>query len=217
MVAVKGGIFKMGSNDYDREKPIHEVTVSDFYIGKHEVTQKLYKEIMGTTPSHFKNCDNCPVENVSWNDAQEFIKKLNAKTGKNYCLPSEAQWEYAARGGVETQKWSGTNNENELINYAWYRENSNNKTHSVGTKKPNKFGIYDMSGNVWEWCEDWYDEEYYKNSPKTNPINTKKGSYRVLRGGSWINYATYCRVAYRYYINPTNSYFNDGFRLAGRP
>ena len=188
---------------------------------------------MGNNPSHFKNSDNCPVEQVSWDDAHEFIKKLNAKTGKNYCLPSEAQWEYAAGVNVEThgsaspptQKWSGTNNENELKNYAWYHKNSydlgkeheNYGTNPVGQKKPNELGIYDMSGNVWEWCEDWYDSEYYKSSPKIDPVNTKKGSYRVNRGGSWNINAVNCRVANRGHINPTHRFSNVGFRLARRP
>ena len=168
---------------------------------------------MGNNPSHFKG-DNLPVEKVSWNDIQKFIKKLNTKTGLNYRLPTEAEWEYAARGGVKTQnsasqKYSGSNNINEI---AWY-DNSNSKTHSVGGKKANELGIYDMSGNVWEWCNDWYDSSYYKNSPKNNPQGASSGSSRVYRGGSWGNYARYCRVAYRYRYYPGGSGGDLGFRL----
>ncbi|HDP98542.1 MAG TPA: hypothetical protein ENN22_05075, partial [bacterium] len=154
MVFVAGGTFMMGSNEYDNEKPIHKVYVDDFYIGKYEVTQKQWFEIMGSNPSRFKG-DNLPVERVSWNDVQEFIRKLNAKTGGNFRLPTEAEREYASRGGSRSAhfKYSGSNN---VDNVAWYDNNSGRKTHPVGTKQPNELGLYDMSGNVWEWCSDWY-------------------------------------------------------------
>ena len=197
MVFVKGGTFDMGSNDgSDDEKPIHPVTLPDFYIGKYEVTQKQWTEIMGNNPSHFKDCDDCPVENVSWDDVQEFLKKLIEKTGQNYRLPTEAEWEYAARGGISTGSttYAGSNNIEEV---AWYYENSNNKTHPVGQKKPNELGIFDMSGNVWEWCCDRYDKDYYQNSPENNPQGPSVGSSRVLRGGSWISDAVNCRMADR--------------------
>jgi len=213
MVFVKGGTFQMGSNEgYSNEKPIHSVTVADFYIGKYQVTQKLWQGIMGNNPSHFKG-DKRPVENVSWDDTQAFLRKLNAKTGKKYRLLTEAEWEYAARGGASTSsatKYAGSNNIGEV---AWYDGNSGSKTHEVGTKAPNQLGIYDMSGNVWEWCSDWYGADYYKNSPQNNPQGAKTGSYRVLRGGSWILSAKRCRSANRGGHAPTNSNGYYGFRL----
>jgi len=222
MVFVKAGTFQMGSNDgQSDEKPIHTVTIDDFYIGKYEVTQKQWKEIMGTStslsnPSNFKG-DNLPVEQVSWIDVQYFIKKLNQKTGKKYRLPTEAEWEYAARGGVETihessqTKYAGSNN---IDNVAWYTSNSGSKTHAVGTKQPNELGIYDMSGNVWEWCNDWYGGSYYKNRPQNNPKGASSSSERVNRGGSWTNDSVYCRVANRIGYSPTYIFGTLGFRLA---
>jgi formylglycine-generating enzyme required for sulfatase activity len=213
MVFVQGGTFEMGSNEGESdEKPIHSVTVSDFYIGKYEVTQKEWKAIMGNNPSQFKG-DDLPVETVSWNDVQEYLQKLNAKTNSNYRLPTEAEWEYAARGGNKSNgyKYSGSNN---IDNVAWYGGNSNSQTHRVGTKEPNELGIYDMSGNVWEWCNDWYGEHYYNNSPQNNPQGPTSGTYRVLRGGSWLDTPSYVRCAYRYYGDPTYRDFIFGFRCA---
>ena len=171
--------------------------IKDFYIGKYEVTQAQWKAVMDNNPSHFKG-DNLPVEKVSWNDAQEFIRKLNAKTGKNYRLPTEAEWEFAAKGGTLSKgyEYSGSNN----VNYvAWYIGNSGRKTHPVGTKKPNELGIYDMSGNVWEWCQDFYESG---------------SSLRVIRCGSWGNGAPFTRVSARNSGNPSLSYIYYGFRLA---
>ncbi len=220
MVFVKGGTFQMGctseqSDCDDDEKPAHTVTVDDFYIGKYEVTQKQWKEIMGNNPSHFKG-DDLPVEKVSWKKVQKFISKLNEKTGLHYRLPTEAEWEYAARGGVETihessnAQYAGSNN---IDAVAWYWNNSGHETHPVGTKQPNKLGIYDMSGNVWEWCSDWYDENYYGNSPQNNPQGPSSGTYRVYRGGSWRHYARYCRVAARSNVIPAHRDDYLGFRL----
>lgn len=204
MVFVKGGTFQMGSNEGDvtRETPVHTVSVSDFHIGKHEITQKQWREVMGTSPSGFKDCDECPVEKVSWHDAKNFLSKLNQKTGKRYRLPYEAEWEYAARSGGKDEKWAGTNSD--VGRYAWYQDNSGSKTHPVGTKMPNGLGIYDMSGNVWEWCEDWYDANYYAESPTINPQGPSTGQYRVLRGGSWFTAApaNRCRAAFRGRNNP---------------
>ena len=217
MVYVAGGTFMMGasSNDseaWDWEKPAHNVTLSSFYIGKYEVTQKQWVEIMGSNPSYFKG-DNLPVEQVSWYDIQNFIKKLNAKTGKNYRLPTEAEWEFAARGGNNSRgyKYSGSNT---LSNVAWHTDNSGSKTHPVGTKSPNELGIYDMSGNVWEWCSDWFGENYYSNSPTTNPKGPSSGSYRVIRGGCWDYGAGYCKVSFRVGRPPGNGGDSFGFRLA---
>jgi len=213
MVFVQGGTFTMGCTDlecFDWEKPKHQVTVSDFYIGKYPVTQKQWVAVMGSNPSHFKG-DNLPVENVSWDDAQEFISKLNAATGKKYRLPTEAEWEYAARGGIKSKgfEYSGSNRVDDV---AWYGDNSGWETRPVGTKSPNELVIYDMSGNVWEWCNDWYGD--YSNTAKTNPQGPSSGSYRVLRGGGWRYDARRCRVSIRNSSTPVNRNDEFGFRLA---
>jgi formylglycine-generating enzyme required for sulfatase activity len=213
MVYVKGGTFQMGSNSGDSdEKPVHSVRVSNFYIGKYEVTQKQWKAIMGGNPSNWKG-DNLPVENVSWNDVQEFLRKLNAKTGGNFRLPTEAEWEYACRGGTRSAhyKYAGSNNASEV---AWYSGNSGSKTHPVGQKQANELGLYDMSGNVWEWCSDWYSKDYYKNSPSSNPRGPNGGTSRVYRGGSCYRDAGGLRVADRSGNTPDNRYSGLGFRLA---
>ncbi|MDR0982540.1 MAG: SUMF1/EgtB/PvdO family nonheme iron enzyme [Culturomica sp.] len=210
MIAVKGGTFTMGSSSGDNdEKPVHSVTVSDFKIGKYEVTQAQWRAVMGSNPSYFKG-DNLPVEKVSWDDCQEFIRKLNAATGKNYRLPTEAEWEYAARGGSRSNgyEYSGSNT---LGDVAWYDSNSGNETHPVGRKKPNELGIYDMSGNVWEWCSDWYGS--YSSGSQTNPKGAASGSYRVYRGGSWYGNAARCRVAFRHGNSPDDRRSILGFRL----
>ncbi len=216
MVAVEGGTFKMGAtseqgNDADSdEKPVHSVTLSDYYIGETEVTQELWEAVMGSNPSYFKGSQK-PVEQVSWNDCKEFITKLNKLTGKNFRLPAEAEWEYAARGGNKSKgyKYSGSNT---IGNVAWYTDNSSSKTHDVKTKTPNELGIYDMSGNVYEWCEDWYGN--YSSGSQTNPTGPSTGSYRVLRGGSWRGSAKGCRVSYRNNSNPGYRDDSSGFRLA---
>ena len=226
MVFVQGGTFTMGcteeqgSDCYDNEKPVHQVTLSDYYIGKYEVTQGLWKKVMGSNPSKFSDCgDDCPVESVSWDDCQTFISKLNQLTGKKYRLPTEAEWEYAARGGrdlarnvlagnVQQTKYAGSNVLDEV---AWYDDNSNSQTHTVGTKKPNALGVYDMSGNVWEWCNDWYDK--YSISGVKNPQGAKAGSGRVIRGGSWDYDSNGGRVSIRSRINPSLSDGSSGFRL----
>lgn len=218
-VFVKGGCFDMGDtfgDGYSDEKPVHTVCVSDFYMGKYEVTQGQWKAIMGNNPSYFKNCgDNCPVENVSWYEVQEFIERLNSKTGKKYRLPTEAEWEYAARSGGKREKYAGTNDNPD--NYAWYDSNSGKKTHPVGQKRPNSLGLYDMSGNVWEWVSDWYDGNYYKNSPRNNPQGPSTGSARVLRGGGWYNFPQVVRAASRGRYNPSGRGNDVGFRLLRTP
>ena len=218
MVLVEGGKFLIGSNDgEDDELPIHEVELNSFYIGKYPVTQKEWEAIMGNNPSYFKG-SNLPVEKVSWNDAQEFIKLLNGKTGKRYRLPTEAEWEYAAKGGNKSRGFifSGSN---KLDDVGWYRKNSNNKTHEVGQKLPNELGVYDMSGNVWEWCSDWYDKKYYNKSEKINPhgpleLGFFSDNHRVLRGGSWYDNDNNCRSSIRYNNYPGVRYNYFGFRLA---
>ncbi|MBE6193211.1 MAG: PEGA domain-containing protein [Rikenellaceae bacterium] len=219
MVFVKGGTFTMGatseqgSDAYSDEKPTHSVTLSDYYIGKYEVTQAQWRAVMGNNPSRFKG-DNLPVERVSWDDIQEFITKLNAQTGKNFRLPTEAEWEYAARGGNQSKgyKYSGSNTLGDVV---WYDDNSSSKTHSVGQKQPNELGIYDMSGNVWEWCSDWYGS--YSSSLQTNPMGPSGGSDRVLRGGSWLNDARDCRVSIRDSVTPDSRLSDYGFRLVCSP
>ncbi len=223
MIGVEGGSFKMGSEDEEAssdEQPIHEVRVSDFWIGETQVTQGLWKAVLGNNPSHFKNGDNYPVENVSWNDCRDFVRKLNELTegkrpaGTKFRLPTEAEWEYAARGGKhkEGYEYSGSD---KIDQVAWYGEDwETGSTHPVHKKQPNALGIYDMSGNVWEWCEDWYGENYYSNSPTQDPVNTTKASDRVLRGGGWYGGAGYCRVSFRGGSHPDDRYGSGGVRLA---
>ena len=214
MVFVQSGTFQMGSNDKNaesNEKPIHAVTLSSFQIGKYEVTQAQWKSIMGNNPSDF-NGDNLPVENVSWEDVQEYLKKLNQKTGKKYRLPTEAEWEFAARGGTQSKKflYSGSN---DLNSVGWIRDNSGDKTHPIGEKQANELGIHDMSGNVWEWCNDWYDENYYKNTSTSNPQGASFGSLRVLRGGGWGGLEYDCRVKRRGSDAANRRYYSLGFRI----
>ncbi|MDO9289258.1 MAG: SUMF1/EgtB/PvdO family nonheme iron enzyme [Thermodesulfovibrionales bacterium] len=215
MVFVRGGCYQMGDTFGDGssdEKPVHKVCVDDFYIGKYEVTQGQWKAIMGNNPSSFSSCvDNCPVENVSWNDIQDFINKLNQKTGKNYRLPAEAEWEYAARSGGKSEKYSGNN---DIDSVAWYTSNSGSKTHPVGQKAANGLGIYDMSGNVLEWVSDWHGDKYYSKSPKNNPKGPNSGSLRVLRGGSWGYSVRSARTANRDWSYPGSRLRDVGFRVA---
>lgn len=215
MIAVEGGTFTMGATpEQDRyagddEYPVHQVMLSDYYIGEVEVTQALWKVVMGKNPSEFKG-NHLPVESVSWIDCQEFIKRLNSLTGKNFRLPTEAEWEYAARGGSKSRgyKYSGSNM---IMDVAWYDRNSGYKTHTVKTKQANELGIYDMSGNVWEWCqEEFY---YYSGEAQTNPTGPNNGSHPVIRGGRWYGNARNCRSSARGY-NPDGRYDYLGFRIA---
>jgi sulfatase modifying factor 1 len=218
MIFVKGGCYQMGDTvggGHSDEKPVHEVCVSDFYMGKYEVTQRQWQNIMGGNPSHFSSCgDNCPVEKVSWDDVQNFIGKLNSRTGKRYRLPTEAEWEYAARSGGKSEKYSGGNDVDAV---AWYGSNSGSRTHPVGQKQPNGLGLHDMSGNVWEWCQDWYGSSYYNQSPRDNPVGPSSGSARVVRGGSWYSVAASTRAALRRRSYPVIRYDFLGFRLALPP
>ena len=215
MVAVQGGTFTMGCtseqvNCWDDELPTHRVTLNDFYIGKYEVTQAQWQAVMGTNPSVFAG-DNRPVESVCWNEVQDFITKLNSMTGKQYRLPTEAEWEFAARGGIKSKgyKYSGSN---VVGRVAWYHGNSWLKTHNVGSKAPNELGIYDMSGNVYEWCSDWFSQ--YDSSTQDNPQESSSGYARVFRGGGWYGDAKYARVSYRFYFYPSHWFSYLGFRLA---
>ena len=216
MVAVEGGTFTMGataeqgSDVSDEENPVHQVTLSSFSIGETEVTQELWEAVMGSNPSSYKG-SKLPVEQVSWNDCQTFITKLNQLTGQTFRLPTEAEWEYAARGGNQSKgyTYAGSNTFDEV---AWYHGNSSSKTHDVATKSPNELGLYDMSGNVYEWCQDWYGN--YSSSAQTNPTGPSTGSYHVRRGGSLISGAWFCRVSYRDYSAPTRTDYYLGFRLA---
>ena len=220
MVFVKGGCFDMGDifdTGASDEKPVHRVCVGDFYLGKTEVTQKQWDDIIGNNPSKFQ-CGDCPVERVSWNSVQEFIKKLNEKTGMNYRLPTEAEWEYAARSGGWKEQWVGTNNEEKIGEYAWYGYTAKGRTHAVGEKTPSGIGLYDMMGNVWEWCSDWYDKKYYEHSPSKDPQGPSEGTNRVIRGGGWRSKNNGLRTTDRNDFTPTSKKFNDiGFRLARSP
>ena len=214
MVKVEAGSFNMGAtpemeNPNEDEKPVHRVTLTNnYYIGKYEVTQALWKIVMGSNPSNSKG-DNLPVEKVSWNDCQKFISKLNKLTGKSFRLPTEAEWEYAARGGNKSRgyQYSGSNT---IGDVAWYDGNSGSKTHAVGTKQPNELGAFDMTGNVWEWCQDWFNR--YSSSPQTNPIGAVSGSCRVYRGGSCC-YSGYCRCSCRFDGTPDFRNGDLGLRL----
>ncbi len=196
MVYIQGGSFMMGSNEYKREQPIHRVELKEFYLSKYPITQAQYQAIMGPNPSRFQGVNN-PVERVSWYDAQEFCEQLSAKTGKQYKLPSEAQWEYACRAGSDG-KWCFGDDESKLKDYARYGKNSNAQTHPVGEKEPNQWGLYDMHGNVWEWCADsWHNN--YKKAPTDGSAWLKDGNDNrsPLRGGSWAGIPDYCRSASR--------------------
>lgn len=211
MVEVKGGTFMMGHNGKNNDAK-HEVTLSGFYIGKFEVTQKLWSLVMDSNPSMYKG-DMLPVDNVSYDDIQVFLKKVRHLTGKEYRLPTEAEWEYVARGGNygNEYEYSGGDIISEV---AWYDDNANGKTHMVGAKSPNELGVYDMTGNVSEWCYDWYDEGYYNRSEKVNPLGPDFGITRVIRGGSFNYTRKNCRVYIRSNSIPSYRHVTYGFRLA---
>ena len=223
MIPVEGGAFDMGDEHGDLPeycRPVHTVTISDFYIGKYPVTQAVWKAVMnGDNPSGFQE-DDRPVEQVSWDDVtKNFLPALRRLTGLDYRLPTEAEWEYAARGGkynAEGYKYAGSDR---LKDVGWFSENSGRETKPVGQKQPNQLGLYDMSGNVWEWCEDWYGgAEYYEKCGKagivTDPKGPEKGSLRVYRGGSWDLDVRSCRAASRNRDAPGYRHYFIGFRLA---
>jgi formylglycine-generating enzyme required for sulfatase activity len=219
LVYIHLGDFMMGSPDsekdrFNHEGPQHKVKISrGLWMGIYEVTQAQYQSVMGTNPSCFKG-DNLPVETVSWDDAVEFCRRLSQKEDKTYRLPTEAEWEYACRAGTTTRFYYGDDlDESKLGEYAWYGSNSDGKTHPVGQKKSNAFGLYDMHGNVWEWCQDWYDEKYYSNKPEVDPPGPASGQYRVLRGGNWSGNALDCRVADRVNDSLSSRDNGIGFRV----
>ncbi len=221
LVRIPAGTFMMGSdNGSGDETPVHSVTISqDFYIGKYEVTQAQWQAVMGTTPSSIGGCFGCPpvsgrpVETVSWDDAVAFNAALSSSTGYGIRLPTEAEWEYAARAGTDTEYSFGDSADN-LGNYAWYRSNSVSRTHVVGGKLPNAWGLYDMHGNVWEWCNDWYYGTYYGVSPSTDPTGPGLATTRVVRGGAWGKIPYDCRSAYRGEVTPGSRGNALGFRVA---
>ena len=214
LLVLPAGSFVMGSEKNADEKPPRTVYIRSFLMGRTEITQKQWRDVMGSNPSRFSGCGECPVESVSWDDVQQFIAKLNQKTGQKYRLPSEAEWEYAARAGTTTE-WSFGNDESKLGNYAWYSANSGRKTQAVAQKLPNAFGLYDMHGNVWEWTQDcWHDN--YIGAPTDGSVWTVgcSGDVRVRRGGSWGYNPAFLRSADRSRFNPGSRYDTGGFRLA---
>ncbi len=229
LVSVQGGTFKMGSAyGEDDEEPVHTVTLDRFYLGKYEVSQSEWMSVMESNPSHWRG-ENLPVESVSWFDALEFCNRLSLREGLEPCygnigyqtsfnpsangyrLPTEAEWEFAARGGNQSQgfHYAGSNYSDEV---AWHNGNNNMQTHERGRKKPNELGLYDLSGNVWEWCSDWYGP--YDWQDQTNPRGAYDGKEKVFRGGSWNFAESYCSVSNRGFNTPDNRYHNKGFRLA---
>jgi formylglycine-generating enzyme required for sulfatase activity len=220
LVLIPAGEFMMGSPDSDKfadsqEKPQHRVRITKpFYLGKYLVTQEQWEAVVGNNPSHFKGPKN-PVEYISWDDCQKFLKRLNDKMGGGkFQLPTEAQWEYACRAGSTTRYCFG-DDEKQLGEYAWYIANADGKTHPVGEKKPNAWGLFDMHGNVWEWCQDWYGG--YGTEAVTDPTGLATGSFRVFRSGSWPYPAKYCRSAYRYVYEPGIHSYRLGFRVSHVP
>ena len=221
MKLVEAGTFQMGSTTGDGS-PVHSVTITkDYYMGETEVTQALWKAVTGFSPTSGGSSwsstnglgDNYPAYFISYTDVQSFITKLNSMTGENFRMPTEAEWEFAARGGNKSKgyTYSGSNT---IGDVAWYTSNSSSKTHTVKTKAANELGIYDMSGNVGEWCSDWYNSSYYSSSPQNDPTGPTTGTNRVLRGGSWCSSATYCRCAKRDKYTPSYRSYGFGFRLA---
>jgi formylglycine-generating enzyme required for sulfatase activity len=198
-VRIPGGEFTMGADDGDGdERPAHKVRVKDFSLARTEVTQAQWRAVTGETHPSAKECDACPVTGVSWDEAQVFLEKAGGLLGESLRLPTEAEWEYAAGGGAKHQKWAGTDSDLQVRDFAWLGANSKRATHPACEKQPNLFGLCDMSGNVWEWCADFYDRGYYEASPAADPTGPEAGENRVLRGGCWSSHAGIARVTQRY-------------------
>jgi formylglycine-generating enzyme required for sulfatase activity len=213
LIYVQGGTFQMGDRKGEPvESYVHPVSVKSFYIGKYEVTQKQWREITGSNPSGFLQCDECPVERISFDDAKLFLIKLSQKTGKKYRLPTEAEWEFAARGGINSMGYIYAGDK-KIDNVAWYDDNSDKKTHIVGKKQPNELGIYDMSGNTYEWCSDWFNEKYYKKSQYDNPTGPPSGDVRVIRGGSWKYNPKDLKTTHRKFLRPSSKWNDVGLRV----
>jgi formylglycine-generating enzyme required for sulfatase activity len=216
-ISVPTGEFIMGCSTGDNEcrnneKPAHRVRIEKrFYMQKYEVTQAQWADVMGSNPSEHQGAD-LPVQNVSWNDIEEFLAKLNARgDGFYYRLPTEAEWEYSARAG-NSAPYSGP-----IDAIAWYDKNSGRRPHAVGSKQPNAWGIHDMSGNVWEWVADWFDADYYASSPSTDPDGPSSGRQHVVRGGSYSDNAAFARVSNRFGVTPSFGNYDLGFRLVRKP
>lgn len=206
----------MGSTAKSDEGPPRRVTISrPFFIGKYEVTQAQFRAVMGRNPSQYEG-DDRPVERVTWGEAREFLRRLSAMTGRTYRLPTEAEWEYACRAG-SSGAWCCGDDERTLVDYAWYDANSDGETHAVGRLRPNAWGLYDMHGNVWEWCEDWYDASAYTGASAVDPHGPGAGEYRVLRGGSYGAIAKATRSANRFYFSPEERYLASGLRVVLEP
>jgi formylglycine-generating enzyme required for sulfatase activity len=230
---IPAGEFEMGSTEAEDERPRHLVTITrPFYLGVYPVTQREYLQVIKQNPSYSSGNERLPVENVSWHDAVTFCNVLSQKeglplfyaingrtvtvsnwNGPGYRLPTEAEWEYACRAGTTT-RFSFGDDQNALGEYAWFGDNANQQTHPVGEKKPNGFGLHDMHGNVWEWCSDWYDADYYKQSPAADPRGPEPAAHRVIRGGSWYRDLQIARSASRFWSSQEGQYFHLGFRLA---
>ncbi|MCB0804176.1 MAG: SUMF1/EgtB/PvdO family nonheme iron enzyme [Bacteroidales bacterium] len=217
MVFVDGGKFKMGCTSEagiceSDELPVRDITVNDYFMSKYEITQNQWFVVMGEKPSKNRKCNDCPVDNVTWVEIQEFLAKLKEKTGHNFRLPTEAEWEYAARGGNKSrsQTYSGAF---EIDKAGWYDDNAKNESHPVGQKEPNEIGLFDLSGNVWEWCSDWYQADYYNYGTNINPGGPETGEYKLLRGGSYLSKERYCTLSNRNKCTPDKSYKDFGFRI----